>query len=82
MTHRVLLWGSLRPHTGGAGEVTLSARTIRALLAALERDYPGTRPFIEEGIAVSVNGTVYQNSPGLELPEGAEIVLLPRLKGG
>lgn len=82
MKRSVVVWGSLKPHTGGAGIVELEARTIREMLTALVTTYPGTKPFIEEGIAVSIDGTVFQNSPSLELPENAEIVLLPRLKGG
>ena len=79
---RVGLWGSLRPYAGGADTVELEAGTIRELLAALVAAHPGVEPFLKEGIAVSIDGVVYQNSPGQPIPEGAEVYLLPRLRGG
>jgi len=79
---RVGLWGSLRPFAGGETSVELEAATIRELLAALLAAYPGVAPFLKDGIAVSIDGVVYQNSPGQPIPPGAEIYLLPRLRGG
>jgi len=79
---RVALWGSLRPYAGGAAAVELEAATIRELLAALVAAHPGVAPFLESGIAVSIDGVVYQNSPGQTIPAGAEVYLLPRLRGG
>lgn len=79
---RVGLWGSLRPYAGGADSVELEAETIRDLLRALAAAHPGTAPFLENGIAVSIDGVVYQNSPGQTIPAGAEVYLLPRLRGG
>ena len=79
---KVHLWGSLRPHAGGAEAVVLEARTIRDLLTALGDGYPGMEPYLETGIAVSIDGVIYQNSPGQTIPVGAEVYLLPRLRGG
>ena len=79
---KVALWGSLRPYAGGAATVELEAATIRELLATLVAEYPGVEPFLKTGIAVSIDGVVYQNSPGQPIPPEAEIYLLPRLRGG
>ena len=79
---RVGLWGSLRPFAGGADAVELEAGTIRELLAALVAAHPGVEPYLKDGIAVSIDGVVYQNSPGQPIPQGAEVYLLPRLRGG
>ena len=79
---RVGLWGSLRPYAGGADSVELEAATIRELLAALVAAHPGVAPFLKAGIAVSIDGVIYQNSPGQAIPAGAEVYLLPRLRGG
>ncbi len=76
------LWGSLRPFAGGAVSVELEAGTSRELLAALAAAYPGVAPYLKTGIAVSIDGVVYQNSPGQQIPQGAEVYLLPRLRGG
>ena len=79
---KVGLWGSLRPFAGGADSVELEAATIRDLLAALVAKHPGVEPFLKSGIAVSIDGVVYQNSPGQRIPAGVEVYLLPRLRGG
>ena len=76
------LWGSLRPFAGGAATVDLEATTIRELLAALVAAHPGVEPYLKTGIAVSIDGVVYQNSPAQPIPQGAEVYLLPRLRGG
>ncbi len=81
-TKRVALWGSIKPFAGGGDFVELEADIIRELLAALEAKHPETAPFLATGIAVSINGVVYQNSPGHKIPPDAEIYLLPRLRGG
>jgi hypothetical protein len=39
-------------------------------------------PHIARGVAVSIDGRIYRDDWGMELPEGAEIYLLPRIQGG
>ncbi len=76
------IWGALRPCVGGAETIDLQAGTIGELMRLLEEQYPLTEPFIESGIAVSINGTIYQDSWQKSLPDNAEIYLLPRIAGG
>jgi molybdopterin synthase sulfur carrier subunit len=76
------LWGGLRPAAGDAESVDINATTIRELMAKLEERYPLMSAHIETGIAVSINGTIYQDSWAEKLPEDAEIYLLPRIQGG
>jgi molybdopterin converting factor small subunit len=78
----VAIWGELRPAVGGRHTVDLDARSIGELMRKLEEQYPRTQPFIEDGIAVSINGTIYQDSWNKPLPDNAEIYLLPRIAGG
>jgi molybdopterin synthase sulfur carrier subunit len=78
----VELWGSLSDAAGGVKKVQVDARDIRELFARLKERYPGIEPFIESGIAVSIDGVIYRDTWSKELPEGAEIFLLPRLAGG
>lgn len=80
--HEVKLWSALRPYAQGASSVPVKARTIRELFLRLEADYPGMAPFIKQGIAVSVDGTLYRDSWDTRLPDGAEVFLLPRIQGG
>ena len=76
------LWGALRPAADGAPLVHIEAKTIRELFRKLEEQYPGMAPHIARGIAVSINGKIYRDSWQTELPEDAEIYLLPRIQGG
>jgi molybdopterin synthase sulfur carrier subunit len=76
------LWGALRPAADGASIVQVEAQTIRELFRKLEATYPGMAPHIARGVAVSINGRIYRDSWQTELPEGAEIYLLPRIQGG
>ena len=76
------LWGALRPAAGGAEVVVIDAASIRELLRKLEERYPRMLPFLEQGVAVSIDGVIYRDNWGQALPDGAEIYLLPRLEGG
>ncbi len=78
----VHLWGGLRPAADGAESVELHADTIRELMRVLCEQYPKLEPFVDEGIAVSVNGTIYRDDWSQVLPVNAEIYLLPRIEGG
>ncbi len=76
------LWGSLTQHTGGASQVEVPARNIRELLTQLEVAYPGLKPHLDRGVAVSINGQIYRDAWFQLIPEGAEVFLLPKLAGG
>jgi molybdopterin converting factor small subunit len=78
----VVLWGALKSAARGASAVDIEARDIRDLFAKLEAEYPGLKPHIERGIAVSINGRIFRDSWGEKIPENAEVYLLPRIAGG
>ncbi len=78
----VTLWAGLRPLADNQKMVRVEARTIRELLRKLEERYPGLRDPFRGEIAVAVNGVIYRNDWSQELPEGAEVMLMRRLKGG
>ena len=78
----VALSDSLSAAAGGKKTVEVDAKDIRELFAKLSEQYPGLAPQIEAGLAVSIDGTIYRDTWSKELPEGAEIFLLPRLVGG
>ncbi len=79
---KVFLWGGLRPAVGGADFVEIEAKTIRLLMTKLAESYPKLEPLIEDGVAVSINGTIYQDDWSKIIPTDAEIYLLPRIEGG
>jgi len=76
------LWGSLADAAGGQGVVEIDARDIRELFRKLAERYPATQAFIEQGVAVSIDGTIYRDDWSQALPPGAEVFLLPRIAGG
>ena len=78
----VTLWGSLRAAAGGKQQLEVEAKDIREMFRNLAERYPVLGPFIERGIAVSIDGVIYRDTWSKELPKHAEIYLLPRLAGG
>src|SRR5271166_542016 len=82
MMVEVTLWGSLGAAAGGKQKLEVEAKDIRELFRKLAEQHPGVGPFIERGIAVSIDGVIYRDTWSKELPKGAEIFLLPRLAGG
>ncbi|TPL84172.1 MoaD/ThiS family protein [Mesorhizobium sp. B2-3-14] len=78
----VTLWGALSQLAGGQSKVKVEAKDIRELFRKLAEQYPALEPLIEKGIAVAIDGVIYRDTWGKELPQGAEIFLLPRLAGG
>ena len=79
---KVKLWGSLSTVCGGNEELTTEARNIRELFQELKERFPGISTYLDLGIAVAIDGTIYRDNWSKKLPEDAEIFLLPRLAGG
>ena len=79
---QVALWGGLAAAAGGNKTVEIEAKDIRELFRKLAERYPGLERHIKSGIAVSIDGVIYRDTWSKELPEDAEIFLLPRLSGG
>ena len=79
---QVSLSGSLRDSADGAASISVDAATIRELLRKLVERYPRMQGQVDGGIAVSINGQIYRDSWGEEIPDDAEVFLLPRIPGG
>lgn len=58
---KVQINGRFRHLTGGAGQVELEAGNIRQLFKGLEQRYPALGPHLNEGIAVAINGEIFQD---------------------
>jgi molybdopterin converting factor small subunit len=78
----VTLWASLSAAAGGNEKLDIEAKNIRELFRKLAEQYPGLEPYIKQGIAVSIDGVIYRDTWSKELPEDAEVFLLPRIAGG
>lgn len=68
--------------TGGVREVEIAADTFRRMVLELERRFPGLGHQVEEGMAVAVDGVIFQDAYGLELKPENEIVLIPKIGAG
>ncbi|MBU6378557.1 MAG: MoaD/ThiS family protein [Gammaproteobacteria bacterium] len=81
MAH-VTLIGNLRNFTGGVASVEVEARSIGRLLSALGERFPELAPHLESGIAVAIDGQIYQDDLIQPIPPGAEVHVLPQIAGG
>ncbi len=78
----VHVWAGLRKLAGGSDVVSVEAKTVREMLAALVAAHPTLKPAIDAGVSVSIDGRIVTG--GLNEPVGPEneIYLLQQLKGG
>ena len=74
--------GPLRSAAGDAATIEIEAGSIRELLRKLVEQYPEMDQLFDQGIAVSVDGTMYRDDGDIQIPSNAEVVLLPRIQGG
>ena len=79
---QVSVSGTLRSAVGGASTIDIEASTIRELLNRLLDRYPQMQANLDEGIAVAINGDIYRDDWSQGIPADADVVLIPRIKGG
>ena len=80
---RVLFSGSaLRSFTGGLTELEVDATNFRRLVLELDERFPGLGKQVEDGMAVSIDGTIYQDAYAARLAPDSEIYLIPKIGGG
>jgi len=82
MPHVVLAGIAARRFTGGQTEFEVEADTVRRMIAELDRRFPGLGHQIDEGMAVAIDGEIYQDAYQARLEPGSEIVLIPKIGGG
>jgi molybdopterin converting factor small subunit len=79
---RVKLTHNLAQLTGGASEVEVEAANIRQLLGELGARYPALEPHLAEGLAVAIDGEIFQDAWLEPIPPESEVHLIPRNAGG
>ena len=67
---KVVLIGNLKQFAGGTAEVELEAGTVQQLFRVLSERYPGIKPHLEEGLAVAIDGQIYQDAWLQPIPPG------------
>ena len=55
---------------------------MRRLIAELERRFPGLGHQIDEGMAVAIDGEIFQDAYQAQLNPDSEVVLIPKIGGG
>ena len=73
---------SLRPAFGGANSLDFEATTLRELMGKLVAEYPRIQQHLDKGIALAINGEIYRDNWDIDIQEGSEVFLMPRIQGG
>ncbi|MFT7130221.1 MAG: molybdopterin synthase sulfur carrier subunit [Gammaproteobacteria bacterium] len=73
---------SISPALDGATTIVIAAQTINELMHKLIERYPRIESQCATGIAVAINGEIYRDNWGVEIPQDSEVYLLPRIPGG
>ncbi|MAI46212.1 MAG: MoaD/ThiS family protein [Hyphomicrobiaceae bacterium TMED74] len=81
MAH-VTLIGNLRQYTGGVTELEVEANTIRQLFARLGEQFPELAPHLEDGLAVAIDGQIYQETLIQPIEPDSSVQVLPQIAGG
>ena len=79
---RVVLNGNLRRFSGGRNEFDFDVKNVRQLFAQLGARYPELAPHLEEGIAVAIDGEIYQDALFAEIAPDSEVHIIPKIAGG
>jgi len=79
---RVVLTRALTQYTGGERELDLDAKDIRHLFRTLGERYPALKPHLEEGLAVAIDGEIFQDAWLEPIPPEAEVHVIPQIVGG
>ena len=79
---RVVLNGNLKQLSGGQSEFELDVSDVRQLFAELGARYPALAPHLEEGIAVAIDGEIYQDAWFAAIGPDSEVHVIPKIAGG
>lgn len=75
-------WSELSAFTGGVTEFDVAADTVGRLYRALDDQVPGLGDFVQQRMALSIDGEIHQNAFAEPLRPDAEIYLIPKIGGG
>ena len=80
---QVTLTAALSRFTNGETELELNnVTTIKQLFRSLSERYPEMKPHLEDGIAVAIDGQLFQDSLLEPIEPNSEVHLLPQIGGG
>lgn len=82
MVKVVLTSGTAQQFTDGMTTVTVPAKNVRQMIAALEAKFPGLGTAIQQSMSVAIDGTILPDPFLEEVNEDSEIFVLPKIGGG
>ena len=71
-----------RRYTDGETNITVEAGTMRALIRVLDERYPGIAQVLGDGMAVAIDGQIFQDFFLEEVGPNSEVCFLPAIEGG
>ena len=79
---RVVLIGNLAQLTGGVAEFDISATSVKQLYDRLTELHPALGPHLQEGVAIAIDGQIYQETLLQLIEPNSEVFILPQIAGG
>lgn len=79
---RVVLVGNLVQLTGGEAEFDLPATSVKHLFALLAERHPALGPHLQAGVAVAIDGQIYQDALLEPIDPASEVFVIPQIAGG
>ena len=79
---RVVLIGNLAQLTGGVAEFDISAASVKQLFDRLTELHPEIGRHLQEGVAVAIDGQIYQDTLLQPIEPDSEVFILPQIAGG
>ncbi len=79
---RVVLIGNLAQLTGGVAEFDISATSVKQLFERLAELHPQLGPHLQDGVAVAIDGQIYQETLLQPIEPDSEVFILPQIAGG
>jgi sulfur-carrier protein len=79
---RVVLVGNLAQVTGGIARFELPATSVQQLFRQLGELHPELAPHLESGVAVAIDGQIFQDTLLEPIGPDSEVFLLPQIAGG
>lgn len=78
----VVLWGSLSRLAGGQDRFDIDAPNIDQMLRRLGQEAPDLKPVLDQGVTVSIDGTLYRLDKYKTIDPDSEVYILPKMAGG
>jgi molybdopterin synthase sulfur carrier subunit len=82
MVHVVSTTSDLADFTGGLTEFDVAADSVRKLIREMEARFPGLGEFVQQRMALAIDGEIHQDAFEEALRPDSEVCLIPKIGGG